>query len=189
MAKEHFDERGFPVFSKIVGPIVEFVEALTIEKGEDGRINIINPLNLAYTDKYVTKYIRPIESNIEASSKPIKVNGIYVVGSQAQRLPENYNTESDIDMLVQTNLEDLVIEPSETEQRVLYQLGKMLNNGKADWRNRGPEDKSYAIDLYEGGKAQKKRVDAPHLQIYPTLRKVNAVEVPLSDEARKWIQG
>jgi len=81
MAKEHFDEEGFPVFSKIVRPIVDFVNALTIESGEDERINIINPLDIPHTDRYVTKYIRPIDSNINIGSKPIKVNGIYVVGS------------------------------------------------------------------------------------------------------------
>lgn len=187
MAKEHFDGRGFPIFSKIVGPIVEFVEALTISEGVDGKIDIINPLGVPFTDRFVTKYVRSLDSGIEMGSRPIIVSGIYVVGGQAQRLPDDYKVGSDIDLVIQTNLEDVVAEAVQAEQLVLYQIGRMLNNGMADWRTRGPEDKPFAIDVYEEGNPPKKRVDAPHLQVYPTLRKVNAVEVSLSDGAKDWI--
>ena len=102
-------------------------------------------------------------------------------------MPDDYKTTTDLDMIVQTNLDELVIDPYVTEQRILFQLGRMLNNGRADWRNRGSEEKPYAIDLYEEGKLPKRRVDAPHLQVYPTLRKDNAVEVPLDEKIREWI--
>lgn len=186
MAKEHFDSRGYPIFSKIVGPMVNFVENLTIAGGMDGKIDIVNPSGAPYTDKYVTKYVKPV-GDLEIGSKPVKITGVYVVGSQAQRLPESYKTTSDLDLVVQTNLEDIVTEAKSNQEMVLYQLGKMLNNGMADWRTRPHEDKPYSIDFFEVGNPRKKRIDAPHLQVYPTLRKVVATEAPLSQENIDWL--
>jgi len=125
MAIQHFNDAGLPKLDVIVSEITEYftnlptkykhiaAEILTEKNfGKD-----IDVFKLTEEDMVVMALMQCIQSVPETS---VKVNGIYVIGSQAEHLPDSYLAgDHDLDLKLRTDMSEIIQNPNVRNLSVL----------------------------------------------------------------------
>ena len=163
MARRHFDGTGLPKTEEIIREICQYVGGLgVVFTGRAFRGDVIDLRPTRYGSRIISRDADFVQ---DVSKNPFKVNRIYVVGGQVRFLPESYNGERDLDMIVETNAGEVASFPQVTRD-ICYKLSKILNNGMSPEFIIETNRKRYVLDLFLGP------VKPPYLQIYPLLQKV-----------------
>lgn len=117
MAIQHFDDAGFPKLEVIASEIMEYFTNLPTtyrriatkiltEKNFSKGIDIFN-----FTEESAIA-MALMQCQQSVPEKPVKVNGIYVIGSQAEHLPDSYLTGNhDLDIKLRTDIGEVIQNP------------------------------------------------------------------------------
>ena len=168
MAKRHFDARGFPDLDLIRSEICSFSEENTSRA-----INRLSRLRGAtgFSLDQLENVIRYL--NLFGRYVPVlpRVNGIYVVGSQAEHLPAAYLTgEHDLDLIMQTT----PAESSDGGSPIVHRntlrelLRHFMNNPTkklTESIGKKTVSREFFIDVYD--ETMLNGLKKPYLQIHP----------------------
>ena len=167
MARRHFNENGFPKLELLIKDILDFFDNLKISPN-GSRTNVTYLGTSPYIDKMINLN-GPITLKRKRRQDRFRIEEIYVVGGQAEYLPERYNTgKHDV---FRTNVKEITND-NNIAGDFLYFLTSHLNDGIYSWEQ--ADTKEFFIDLHEEYNylGYLNLVHPPYLQIYPKMRKV-----------------
>ena len=167
MARRHFDEGGHPNIDLIRSELCHF-------SGEETYRTVNRLFELKGLDGFSGEQLEAAINYLGLFGQfvPIlpRINGIYVVGSQARHLPESYLTGNhDLDLILRTTPDELFGENPMVHRNTLRELLRyFMNDPTKKLENptgKKSVSKEFFIDIYDetmvGGLKQ------PNLQIHP----------------------
>jgi hypothetical protein len=164
MAMRHFSSNGLPKLDEITSEITEYftdlptkythiASEILIEKkfGEN-----IDFFNLTEEDLIVMALTECLE---EVPKNSVQIDGIYIIGSQAEQLPDNYLLGNhDLDIIIKSNIHKVVKNPDVRNLSIL--LLKYHMNDRYGVAN---QPKEGFLDIIH--EESSNRLKKPYLQI------------------------